>query len=173
MPRFDIQLKPSVEKDLRKLPATVIRHLLSMPPRHFRSFITFLTCIIYPVSEFGVSSAIKTESARVVADARRKERELWGVADAATLWARGHMLKAGIWWSLFHVPMEAPSGTNCCPKGDCGLPVRVVEQPSLWPPLWAAVRSVAEFMPFHRHAVVIPRISSLQGSAIGCLRWIP
>ena len=27
MPRFDIQLKPSVEKDLRKLPATVIRQV--------------------------------------------------------------------------------------------------------------------------------------------------
>jgi hypothetical protein len=134
----------------------------------------FLTCIIYSVSGFGVSSAIKIDTAHIVSDTKQKERGLWGIADAAMPRARGHLLKAEIWWSLFHVPMAAPSGTNCFPMGACGLPARGVEQPSLLPPLWAVARSVAEFMPFHRHAVEIPRISSLRGWAIiWHSSWIP
>jgi hypothetical protein len=34
----------------------------------------FLTCIMYPVSGFGVSLAIKIESAHIVTDVKQKER---------------------------------------------------------------------------------------------------
>ena len=105
-----------------------------------------------------------------VTDAIRKEREPWGIADVATRPVMDHLPKEGIWWSLFHVPTGARSRMNHCLTGGCRQPARGVEQPSPWPPLWTAVRSVAEFMPFHRHAPTIRRMSSLQGSAIGCPR---
>ena len=133
-----------------------------------RTIISFFDLHHYSPSRSGVCSAEMIESAHVT-DAKRKESERWGIADAATRPATGHLPKGGTWWSLLHAPMAAHSRADRCPTGDFRRPVRGVERPSPWPPLWTVVRSVAAFMPFHRHGLEIRRISSLQGSAFGCL----
>jgi hypothetical protein len=65
----------------------------------FSGLFCFFDLHHYSLSGFGVFSAEMIESAHVIY-AIPKERERWEIADAATLPARGHLLKAGIWWSL-------------------------------------------------------------------------
>jgi hypothetical protein len=52
-----------------------------------------------------------------ITDAIPKEREPWGIADAATRPVMDHLPKAGIWWSLFHVPMGGTLKNEPLPDG--------------------------------------------------------